>query len=42
MQGTPTLLLIDRAGRLRLQHFGTVDDLRLGAQLGRLLAEPRH
>lgn len=39
MQGTPTLVLIDRAGRLRRQHFGLVDDLRLGAELATLLAE---
>ena len=37
---TPTLILIDRAGRLRLQHFGLVDDLRLGAQIATLLSEP--
>ncbi len=40
LQGTPTLVLIDRAGKLRLKHFGLVDDLRLGAQIGSLLAEP--
>ena len=40
LQGTPTLMLIDRVGKLRLKHFGLVDDLRLGAQIGRLLAEP--
>ena len=40
MQGTPTLVLIDRAGQLRRQHFGLVDDLRLGAELATLLAEP--
>ena len=40
MHGTPTLVLIDRQGRLRRQHFGPVDDLRLGAELGTLLAEP--
>ena len=40
MQGAPTLILIDRAGRLRLQHFGLVDDLRLGAQIATLLSEP--
>ncbi len=39
MQGTPTTLLIDRAGRLRMQTFGHVDDLRLGAAVGALLAE---
>jgi hypothetical protein len=39
MQGTPTLVLIDRAGVMRMQHFGQVDDLQLGVLLGRLLAE---
>lgn len=39
MQGTPTLLLIDRAGRLRTQHFGHVDDLRLGAAISSLVGE---
>jgi hypothetical protein len=39
MQGTPTLLLIDRNGRLRCQEFGRVDDLSLGVWIGRLLAE---
>ncbi len=41
MQGTPTLILIDRKGRLRLQHFGHVDDLRLGAAIASLVAEPK-
>lgn len=40
MQGTPTLVLIDRAGRLRKQSFGVEDDLRVGADIGFLLAEP--
>lgn len=40
MQGTPTLCLIDRRGNLRRQHFGLLDDLRLGAELATLLAEP--
>jgi len=39
MRGTPTLILIDRKGKLRLQEFGGVDDLRLGMMLGQLLAE---
>jgi hypothetical protein len=39
MQGTPTLMLIDRAGRLRLQHFGHLDDLRLGAAIQALIGE---
>jgi peroxiredoxin len=40
MQGTPTLCLIDRRGMLRRQHFGLVDDLRLGAEIATLVAEP--
>lgn len=39
MQGTPTLVLIDRCGRVRAQHFGVVADLLVGAEIGRLLAE---
>lgn len=38
MRGTPTLVLIDRQGRLRLQEFGRVDDLALGAEIMRLVA----
>ncbi|MCW5571593.1 MAG: redoxin family protein [Steroidobacteraceae bacterium] len=41
LRGTPSLVLIDRRGRLRLQHFGQIDDLQLGAAIGQLLAEPR-
>ena len=39
LRGTPTLLLFDRQGVLREQLFGIVDDLRLGALLGRLVAK---
>ncbi|MGC4028175.1 MAG: redoxin domain-containing protein [Steroidobacteraceae bacterium] len=39
MQGTPTLVLIDRAGRRRAQHFGAVPDLLLGAEIMSLLRE---
>lgn len=39
MQGTPTLLLTDRAGQLRRQVFGRFSDLRLGAEIMRLVAE---
>ncbi|HDP88899.1 MAG TPA: redoxin domain-containing protein [Thioalkalivibrio sp.] len=39
MRGTPSLMLIDRAGRLRLHEFGRVNDLRLGVEVGRLLME---
>lgn len=40
LQGTPSVVLLDRDGRLRLNHFGMLDDLRLGTMLGQLLAEP--
>ena len=40
MQGTPTLVIVDRDGRRRFQRFGHVDDLILGSALGTLLAEP--
>jgi hypothetical protein len=39
MQGTPTILLIDRAGRLRLHRFGHVDDMALGAAIATLVGE---
>jgi hypothetical protein len=39
LQGTPSLVLLDRQGRTRLRHFGLVDDLQLGAWVGRLLAD---
>lgn len=41
LQGTPSLMLIDRLGRLRLKHFGHLDDLRAGALIGQLLSEDR-
>lgn len=40
MRGTPTLLLIDRAGRLRGQSFGHVEDMAVGAQVAGMVAEP--
>lgn len=39
MQGTPTTLLIDRNGYLRLHQFGHVDDMRLGAMIASLIGE---
>lgn len=39
LRGTPSLMLIDRAGRLRANAFGRIEDLPLGASIGRLLAE---
>ncbi len=40
MQGTPTLLLIDHAGRLRRQVFSRISDLELGATIASIVAEP--
>jgi hypothetical protein len=39
LRGTPTLLVIDRQGRLRLHHFGRADDVKVGAIIGQLVAE---
>lgn len=39
MQGTPTMLLIDRRGHLRLNRFGHLDDMRLGSVIAMLIAE---
>lgn len=39
LKGTPSLVVLDRQGRIRLNHFGHLDDLRLGALLGRLIEE---
>ena len=39
MQGTPTLILIDKSGRLRLHKFGHISDLILGVSIGTLLSE---
>lgn len=40
LQGTPSLLVIDRDGVLRLNHFGQIDDMVVGALLGQLVGEP--
>lgn len=37
--GTPSILLIDRQGRIRFHQFGHIDDLKLGSMLGQLVAE---
>lgn len=39
MRGTPSLVLIDRHGFVRKHTFGSVDDLRLGAEIGALVQE---
>jgi thiol-disulfide isomerase/thioredoxin len=40
LRGTPSLLLFDRQGNLRLKEFGRIDDLTIGAMVGRLLEAP--
>ena len=39
MQGTPSLVLIDRQGHLRRHSFGAEDDLSLGAAIAQLVLE---
>jgi peroxiredoxin len=39
LRGTPSLMLIDRRGRLRMHHFGQEEDLVVGTQIGMLLVE---
>lgn len=41
IQGTPTVLVFDRQGRLRRHYLGQVDDLRLGAEVMALAIEAR-
>lgn len=40
LNGTPTLMVFGRDGKLALHHFGHLDDLRLGVLIGELLARP--
>jgi len=43
LRGTPSVVVLDAQGHLRLSHFGQIDDLALGAAIGQLLAEtPPH
>jgi hypothetical protein len=39
LRGTPSVVVFDPQGRVRLNHFGQIDDLQLGAVIGQLLAE---
>ena len=39
LRGTPSMMIVDWEGRVRQIAFGAVDELALGAYLGRLLAE---
>ncbi len=37
LQGTPSLVILDRQGRVRLSQFGQIDDMVLGATVAQLL-----
>ncbi|MCZ4279667.1 redoxin domain-containing protein [Kiloniella laminariae] len=39
LQGTPSLILIDRQGYLRRVKFGSIDDMQLGAEIMSLIRE---
>lgn len=39
LRGTPSVVVFDPQGRVRLSHFGQIDDLQLGVAVGQLLAE---
>lgn len=39
LRGTPSLIIIDEQGQLRLNHFGHLDDLVVGNMIGLLLAK---
>ena len=39
LDGTPSLVLIDRTGRIRMKRLGDVPDLELGAAIATLVAE---
>jgi len=41
MQGTPTLLIIDKESKIRMHAFGLVNDLDIGLLLGKLLEEKK-
>lgn len=40
LQGTPSLMLIDRNGFLRRQSFGAEEDATVAAAVATLIAEP--
>jgi hypothetical protein len=42
MQGTPTILVFDRQGRLRRHYLGGVDDMRIAAEVMALSLEDRN
>lgn len=41
MQGTPTWLIVDREGNLRMHAFGRMDDMELGSRVASIATEGR-
>ena len=39
LRGTPSMVIIDHHGNIRLSHLGQIDDLHVGAILGQLIGE---
>jgi thiol-disulfide isomerase/thioredoxin len=39
MQGTPTLVILDKNGCIRMNHFGRMSDMQVGSIIGHLLEE---
>jgi len=39
LQGTPSLIIIDRQGRLRARHFGQAHDMRVAREITGILSE---
>lgn len=39
LEGTPSVVLLDRQGRIRLQQLGHIEDMVLGNAIGQLLSE---
>lgn len=38
MRGTPSLIVLDQAGKIAAHHFGQVSEMQLGAQIATVLA----
>lgn len=39
LRGTPSLVLIDKAGYVRLNHFGRLSDMQVGSLIGQIVQE---
>ena len=39
LQGTPSLIIFDQGGKLRLKHFGRLGDMQVGASIAGLVNE---